>query len=199
VIDHDFTDASKSPFEYERGKSPKFHPEYNMERQWGRETVYVFHARPGSMNRALHDWQARPSLDNFACRLIARLKGDNRTAMLLWLGKLPQGYCLGVKVWDDGELTVGEVPWKKSALSFPDQKRIYDKTIRPGEQTHELLIFVQERQLRAFVNGKEVGEAIGLPEALLPATPGIGAWHIGGGEARVQFLRYELWDLDKPQ
>jgi serine/threonine protein kinase len=198
VIDHDFSDAGKSPFVYERGKSPKVYPELKSERQWGRETVYLFHARPESVDRALKDWHSE-TYNNFACRLAGRAKSGNRTAMSLWLGTRPARYCLGVKVWNNGELAVEELPWKKASLALPTQKRIRDEAIRPGDQANELLVVIQKRQLRTFVNDQEIGQALQLPEVLFPAHLGIAAWHIGEEEARVQFLRYTLWDLDNLQ
>jgi hypothetical protein len=198
VVDHDFSEAGKSPFVYESGKSPKVYPELKSERQWGRETVYLFHARPDRVDRALKDWHSE-TYNNFACRLTGRVKSGNRSAMILWLGTRPARYCLGVKVWNNGELAVEELPWKKASLVLPMQKRIRDEAIRPGDQANELLVVIQKRQLRTFVNDKEIGQALQLPEVLFPAHLGIAAWHIGEEEARVQFLRYTLWDLDNLQ
>jgi hypothetical protein len=174
-------------------------PELKLERHFGRETVYLFHARPKTWNgRGLMDYQ-RETFTNFACRLTGRIKSGDRAAMSLWLGKSPSWHCLGVQVWNNGELTVEQPPWNKTAFALPGQKWIRDEAIRPGDQTNELLVVVQDRQLCTFVNDREIGQAIELPEVLFPAHPGIGALHIGGDEARVQFLRYELWDLDHPQ
>jgi hypothetical protein len=199
VIDYDFSDASKSPFLGERGKSPKVYPEWNTERQWGRETVYVFHARPGANNRALHDSHPLRTTTNFACRLIGRVKSEGRTAMSLWLGELPAVRCLGVQVWNNGELTVEKLPWNKGDFPLPRLKPIRDEAIRPGDQVNELVVVLQDRQMRTFVNGKQIGEGLTLPEVFSPTDSGIAAWHVGPSEARVQFLRYELWDLDNQQ
>jgi hypothetical protein len=199
VIDHDFSDATKSPFVGERGKSPRVNPEWKMERQWGRETVYLFHACPGANNRCLPDSHRQRTFSNYACRLTGRITSEGLTAMTLWLGELPSVRCLGVQVWNNGELTVERLPWSKTTFALPGRKPIRDEAIRAGDQTNELLVVIQDRQLRTFVNGKRIGQGFKLPEDLSPTDVGIAAWHIGDGEARVQFLRYTLWDLDSPQ
>ncbi len=198
VIDHDFTDAAKSPFLGERGKSPKVTPKWKMEHQWGRATVYVFHECPGANNRCLPDHHHLSPLTNVACRLVGRIKSGGRTAMHVWLGEPAPVSSLGVQVWNNGELTVEKTPWNKGDFSLPGQKPIRDEAILPGDQINELLVCLQDRQLRTYVNGKQIGQVVKLPEGFSPIDLGIGAWHIGPGEARVQVLRYELWDLDNP-
>jgi hypothetical protein len=171
-----------------------------MERHFGRETVYLFHARPRTRNRYWPDWHDQETFTHVACRLTGRIKSGDRTAMSLWLGEPEPGPRVGVHVWNTGELTVERPPpWEKAGFAFPRQKPIRDEAIRPGDQSNELLVVVQNRKLSIFVNDKEIGQALELPAALFPAHLGIAAWHLGEGEARVRFLRYTLWDLDNPQ
>jgi hypothetical protein len=136
---HSFGYASTSPFVSERGKAPMVNPEWKMERQWGRETVYLFQARPGAGNRCLHDRHRQRTFTNYACRLTGRIKSGGRTAMSLWLGELPSVRCLGVQVLNNGELTVERVPWSKTAFALPGQKPISDEAILPGDQANEVL------------------------------------------------------------
>src|SRR5262249_3821718 len=99
VTDHDFSDSSKSPFVSERGPSPMVNSELKLERHFGRETVYLFHARPKtSEGRCLFDCQ-RQTFTNFACRLTGRTKSRDLAAISLWLGESPSWRCLGVQVW----------------------------------------------------------------------------------------------------
>jgi tRNA A-37 threonylcarbamoyl transferase component Bud32 len=201
VVDHDFSDASKSPFEHERVPPPKGKPpenELKTYRLFGRETIFLFDPNPGKAFRWMIGRCDQGPATNFACRLRGRIKSGDRAAMSLWLGESPPLRCLGVQVWNNGELTVERPPWNKTAFAFP-RKTILDEAIRPGDQTNELLVVIQDRQLRTFVNDREIGQAIKLPEVLSPTDLGIGARHIGAGAARVQFLQYTLWDLDNPQ
>jgi hypothetical protein len=121
--------------------------------------------------------------------------------MSLWLSG-PTGeklLALGVQIWNNGGLTVEKPPWNNTAFSFPRRGPIRNEAIRSGDQTNELLVVIQDRQLRTFVNDKEIGQAIQLPEVLFPAHLWTGVWHTGAGKARIQFLRYTLWDLDNPR
>jgi len=121
--------------------------------------------------------------------------------MSLWLGKRrARPYlALGVQVWNNGEVTVEKPRWNEGDFAFPILPPARDEAIHPTDQSNELLVVIQNRQLRIFVNDRHIGQAIELPEVLFPAQFGIAAWHLGAGEAHVQFLRYALWDLDNPQ
>jgi serine/threonine protein kinase len=200
MIGHDFSDPTKSPFIAERGK-PRIvvPPAKTVELRFGPETVYLFPARSKSRLRWGLDRHAEGAFTNSACRLTGRIKSEGHTAMALVLAG-PGGHRLGVQVWNNGEVTVEwPRPEKEPLFPFPRQEPIRDEAIRPGDQTNQLLVVIQDRQLRTFVNDREIGQAIKLPEVLFPVNIGIGAWHFGEGEARVQFLRYTLWDLDNPR
>jgi hypothetical protein len=133
---------------------------------------------------------------NSACRIVGTVKSKDHTCM--GLAVFGPRDLIWVHAWNDGILDVLK-DGAENPPDFPGQVPIRTKALHPGDQGNQVLVIVQERRLRVFVNDQQVGQPRDLPEGAVPTRYGIMADHYSGREARVEFTHFTLWDLDEAQ
>ncbi|MFO0957888.1 MAG: protein kinase [Isosphaeraceae bacterium] len=133
----------------------------------------------------------------FAARLTGRVESEGRAAMSIWIaGPSRQGQCFGVHLWNDGSVEVGKSVYGGSILALPP--RPCQDAMRPAEQPNELLVVIRDKSLRIFVNDREIGPPVGLPEELKRMDVGTGSLIETPGEAKITLADFKLWDLEHP-
>jgi hypothetical protein len=170
---------------------------WNFQHQLTDEGLVIrFGALPNTSWRCSRHGTEFP-LMNFACRLIGRVNSQDHTAFTVLLaGQRP----VAVHVGSDGVLDISDHNWEHpQTKTLPPRRRSWKAAARPAGQANELLVIVQEGQLRVFFNDQSIGPSIQLPEEILPCAPQYAGFDWGGGETKVELMRYTVWDLDHPE
>jgi serine/threonine protein kinase len=167
---------------------------WNFQHQLTDESLAIrFGARPDTSWRSSRGGSEFP-LKNLACRLIGRVNSQEHTAFtVLLVGRRT----VAVHVGSDGVLDISEHnPDDERPASLHRRRRNWNAAARRAGQANELLVIVQAGQLGVFVNDQSTGPPIELPEEIVPCMPQYAAFDWGGGETRVELMRYTVWDLD---
>jgi serine/threonine-protein kinase len=149
------------------------------------------------------DWrrwppEVGPSFLRTACCLTGRVRAKEQTALAVCLFG-PEGHGAAVQARSDGLLVVspamGDRGWQ-----FARAVGSWKQLARPDGQPNDLLVVLQNRRLRVFVNDQECdfSSPVNLPEEVVPAQPRCQVYCWGPGEARVDLIRWRVWDLDHP-
>jgi serine/threonine-protein kinase len=136
---------------------------------------------------------------HYACRLVGRLRPEERTALVIFLRDKSDNYVVFVRLASNGKLDVRKAP-NTPPFRFPRQESADTAIMRPDKDGNKLLVIVQDRRVQILVNGRNLfGRALELPEEMITSDPARGAWCEGREGGRVEHVRWTVWDLDHPR
>jgi serine/threonine protein kinase len=150
--------------------------------------------------RRFRRWPYEPgsSFFNCACCLTGRVSAGENTAFTVCLFG-PEEHVLGVHAHSSGVLDVGPAQ-NSPQMRLPQVVGSWRELAHPDSESNDLLVILQNRRLRVFVNNRECNliRSIVLPDDEIPVLPRFMAYCWGPDKARVDFIRWRVWDLDHP-
>jgi anti-sigma factor RsiW len=163
--------------------------------------VHQFDVLPSLENfrRTHQGFDALPTFNNLACCLTGRFRGGERTSLSVVLYSFRAG-ALAIHACSDGILDI--TPAKEDGeMRLQRVLGIWREFAHPNGEPTDLLLTLQDRRLRVFVNDQECpfDYPIMLPEEAFPVDPRWKVYCWGPKEARVEILRWRVWDLDHPK
>jgi serine/threonine protein kinase len=142
-------------------------------------------------------WHNGKTYSDFACKVVGKVSGPPVAAWGLCLA-CPQDKNRGILVGisREGKLAVMPSPFAppQTAPTGPNIIGLTHKAIKPGDQSNELLVVTQGKQLEVFVNGESVLQPLTLDKELNSAVTCLMVY-TQKQEGRAEFENLSVWSL----
>jgi hypothetical protein len=181
---------------YARGYRMTDHP--LMERYSEKGVGFINHYKKGRTTSGYTFGFKDLVLREHATRITGRVESGGPACITIWLADPNRSeLCFGVHLRNDGVVEVGRSPFRHPAI-VTAPARPCREAMRPQEQGNDLLVIVRKKSLRIFVNNREIGAPIELPDVIERMDVGDGSYNAIPIEAKVIHTDFKVWDLEHP-